>query len=145
MLYFIQTGYYYLLPVFYAAKLVGFPSNVEATSLSLLPTSSSLPPGRNSEDSSRRVMASRRATMCRLLMQCSQWWRAGPSTTTSDLLGRGTCISMVTGGGEAGVGLGGEVEKVSVVCERRLRVTKRSPHSQLSSRCGSMAEPRSGW
>ena len=55
---------------------------------------------------------------------------------------------MVMGGGAVlgceGVGMGGGVEKVSVVCERRLRVTNRSPHSQLSSWCGSIAEPLLG-
>ena len=70
--YYVVSHTFIIASKFYIAKLVGFPSNLAATSPRLLPTSSSLPLGRNSGDNSLRVTASRRDTMCCLLMQCNQ-------------------------------------------------------------------------
>ena len=58
--------------------------------------------------------------------------RALPDTTIRERRGCGTNSCSVS------------LVKLKKVSDSRLMVIRRLPHNQLSSRCGSMAEPRSG-
>ena len=110
------------------------PWNVSATSNRLFPSAALSPPSKNSGVSSLRVMAILLPAMCCRWMPCFHTLRASPLTTIKDRLVRGTCTS--TSGSESLV-------KDSTESDSRFKVTSRSPQSQKSSKCGSMAAPLS--
>ena len=102
-------------------------------SITCFPSSSFAPPGRNSAASSRNVTAIRRERTSSRRMPCFHSYLAGPDTTIRHRCGMATETV-------------GQSSRVSVRAEseRRLIVTRRSPQNQKSSKCGSMADPRSG-
>ena len=110
------------------------PWNVSATSNRLFPSAALSPPSKNSGVSSLSVMAILFPAMCCRWMPCFHTLRASPLTTIKDRLVRGTCTS--TSGSESLV-------KDSTESDSRFKVTSRSPQSQKSSKCGSMAAPLS--
>ncbi|KAL5478196.1 hypothetical protein EMCRGX_G025092 [Ephydatia muelleri] len=75
-------------------ELVGRPSYPPAILRISRPILSWIPPTRNSSDSSRNVIPILRPMMCSRLIECIHLYRAGPCTTSTDLLGRGTSTSI---------------------------------------------------
>lgn len=116
----------------------GVPRKLKAMWSSWAPSWASCPPGRNSAESSLKVLHTlRSSTWCRWTA-CFHLCRASRYNTSKHLRGRRTATWTSSDRPSSW-------DRVSVVSDSMLMVTRRSPQSQESSRWGSMAEPRWGW